>query len=215
MAFNQASGIYTPNSIFNDVGNNQIIIRGNVYISQVSAPEHDPGAGPPLQDRRSGTLSREIVLRPTFRSTHYSAHYIAARLIIEIVQLLMASDASNQFPVLKGDLNTLQQTLGLTGLATEAYRCTPLGRILADNIGKETAYCIGVLRELLSAIKAYQASVKSTSILVPWSRVPGSGCKLGEIRMWREKLSACQKSLGECLQVLDSCVFIFFHFWRC
>jgi hypothetical protein len=127
------------------------------------------------------------------------------------VQSLRASNASDQFHVLKGDLNTLQQTLVLTGLATDAYRSTPLGRILANNIGKETAHCIEVLQELLSTIKAYQTSVRSISILVLWSRVPGSG----EIRMWREKLSACQKSLGECLQVLDSCVSIFFHFWRC
>jgi hypothetical protein len=220
--FDRASETDASNSIFNDVGHNQTNIRGyNVYVNLVSAPKRDPavlrhpGVGPPLQDPHSETSSREIVLRPTFRSTDCSARDIAARLIVEIVQSLMASNASDQFYDLKEELNTLQQTLDLTGLAIEAHQCTPLGRILANSIGKETEQCIGVLRELLSAIRAYQRDRKSTLMNFSWSRVSGSGCESGERRIWRQKLSTCQRSLGECLQVLDSYVLIAFHLWRC
>jgi hypothetical protein len=126
------------------------------------------------------------------------------------VQSLMTSDTSDQFRDLKEDLNTLQQTLDLIGLAVGAFRCIPLGRILASTIGNETEQCIGVLQELLSDIRAYQQVLRSTGINLPWNRM-GSGCKSGQIRIWREKLSICQKSLGECLKVLDLYVRLCFH----
>ena len=43
------------------------------------------------------------------------------------------------------------------------------------------------------------------------SRALGGGGELGEIRVWRDKLSDCQKSLGQCLRALDSYVLPFFH----
>jgi hypothetical protein len=212
--FDHASDIDARDSSFNDVGRDQTNIY-NVYYNLVSAPErglvlHRPGPIPPLQAPNSGTSSRTIVLRPTFHSAAGSARHIAARLIVEIVQSLMASGISDQFRDLKEDLNTLQQALALTGLAIDAFQCIPLGRILARTIGNETDQCIGVLRELLSAIRTYQRDLRSTRINFSWNRV-GSGCKSDEIRMWREKLSACQKSLGECLKVLDSYVWLCFH----
>ena len=91
------------------------------------------------------------------------------------------------------------QTLDLTGPVITVYQCTPLGQILANTICKETDLYFGVLRELLTAIVTYQHYIK-----FPWSQVWGSGCQSGEGGIWREKLLVCQKSLGECLYVLDS-----------
>ena len=213
--FESASDIHANHSTFNGVGRDQTN-HYNIYVGAVSI-EHNHAvlrhseAGSPLQGPHSDTSSRGIVLRPTFRSTASDDRHISARLIVEIVQSLMASDASDQFHDLKEDLNTLQQTLDLTGLAIEAYQCTPLGRLLTNTIGKEMEQCIGVLRELLSAIRAYQRDLGSTRVIFSWSRGSGSGYELGQIRNWREKLSACQKSLGECLQVLDSYVLLFLY----
>jgi len=213
--FNHASDIGAKDSSFNEVGRDQTNNTYNIVYNLVSAPErglvfHRPGPISPLQVPHSETSSRTIVLRPTFRSAPSSARHIAARLIVEIVQSLMDSGTSDQFCDLKENLNTLQQTLDLTGLAIDAFQCIPLGRILASTIGNETEQCIGVLRELLSAIRAYQRGLRSTRINLSWNRV-GSGCKSGEIRIWREKLSACQKSLGECLRMLDWHVWLCFH----
>ena len=214
--FESASDIHASHSTFNGVGHDQTNISCNIYVGPVSIEHnhaallHHSDAGSPLQEH-SDTSSQGIVLRPTFRSAASDDRHIAARLIVEIVQSLMASDASNQFHDLKKDLNTLQQTLDLTGLAIEAYQCTPLGRLLTNTIGKETEQCIGVLRELLSAIRAYQRDLGSTRVIFSWSRGSGSGYELGQIRNWREKLSACQKSLGECLHVLDSYVLLFLY----
>ena len=212
--FDHASNIDTRDSSFNGVGRDQTNIY---YVYNLVSPElhgqavlHRPGPVSSLQTPHSETPSGTIVLRPTFRSAASSSHDIAARLIIEIVQLLMTSDNSDQFRDLKEDLKTLQQTLDLTGLAIDAFQCIPLGRILASTIGNETEQCIGVLQEFRSAIRAHQQVLSSTRINVPWNRV-GSGWKSGEIRMWREKLSACQKSLEECLQVLDLYVWLCFH----
>jgi hypothetical protein len=211
--FDHASDIDARDSSFTDVGRDQINITYNVY-NLVSAPErgpflHRPGPVPPLQISHSEPSSQTIVLRPTFHSAPSPARHIAARLVVEIVQSLMTSD-TDQFRDLKEDLNTLQQTLDLTALAIDTFQCIPLGRILASTIGNETEQCIGVLRELLSDIRAYQQVLGSTRINLPWSRV-GSGCKSGEIRIWREKLSTHQKSLGGCLKVLDSYVWLCFH----
>ena len=216
--FESASDIHASHSTFNCVGRDQTNITSyNIYVGPVSI-EHNHAAvlrhsdaSSPLREPHSDTSSRGIVLRPTFRSIASDDRHIAARLIVEIVQSLMASDASNQFHNLKKDLNTLQQTLDLTGLAIEAYQCIPLGRLLTNTIGKETEQCIGVLRELLSAIRAYQRGLGLIRIIFSWSRGSGSGYELGQIRNWREKLSACQKSLGECLQVLDSYVSLFLY----
>ena len=62
---------------------------------------------------------------PTYHSAATFARDVTNGLIVEIVQLLMGSDAS--FHDLKEDLNTLQQMLTLTGMAIEAYEHTPLG----------------------------------------------------------------------------------------
>jgi hypothetical protein len=205
-------------SVVNEVGHNQnnisdsiIIGSYNVSFNLVSAPEHDhprPGADPPPPTK---TSSGKIVLRPTFRSAAGDTRLVAALLVVDIVQSLMVLSASDQFHHLKEDLIALKQTLDFTGLTIEAYQCTPIGRILARTISEETVQCIGVLRDLLSAIRRYERDFRSTRRFFPSSRASGSGREFGEIRIWREKLSASQKSLSQCLLVLDSCVLRFFH----
>lgn len=193
------------NSIFNDVSRDQTNIQTtnyNVYINRFSAPEPGPAvsrsadACPSLQAPRSETSFQDIVLLPTFRSVASSVRHPAAQLIDEILQSLMASDIWRD---LKEDLTTLQQALDLTGLAITACLRTPLGQILANTIRKETDQCLGVLRELLTAIVTYQRYINS-----PWGQMWGSGCQSGEGGIWRKKLIACRKSLCECLHVLDS-----------
>jgi len=212
-SFGRVSYTDARNSVHNHIGRDQTNITCHVYILP-STPEHSPtvshpGINPPLMHALQDLGHFEASSRETAGST--ANHLIAARLIVEIVQSLMASDASDQFRDLKEGLNILQQTLDLTGMAIEAYQCTPLGHILANAMGKETEQCIGVLRELLSAIRAYQRSFGSTRTIFSWSRRSGSGYEFGEIRIWQQKLSVCQKSLGSCLQVLDSYVLFLFH----
>ena len=148
----------------------------------------------------SGTLAKgKAVLPPTSRDD-------AVRLIIDIVQLLMVSDPSNQCHELKKGLIILHRALDLAELAIEAYQGTPLGRILNDTIGKEFDRCLEVLQALRSVIEAYWPTLVSTSLNFLQGRFLGSGCESDELATWRRKLSECQRSVVGCLQVLDSCV---------
>lgn len=188
-----------------DIGHNQDISNSIVY----NITCHHPPVCPVTESHpHSEATSRGIVLRPTFHSSPSDSGLVAARLIIEIVQSLPASD---QFHNLKEDLEILQQTLDLCGLAIEAHQCTPIGRILSCTISEERARCIGVLRKLLNTIRGYQRDLKSIYRFFSSSRASGGGGELGEIRVWRDKISDCQKSLGQCLRALDSYVLLFFH----
>jgi hypothetical protein len=157
-------------SIVADVGHNYnisnsiIISNYNVSINPVS-DYHRPGTAesPPS----SKTSSSEIIFRPTFRSAAIDSHLIASRLIVSIVQSLMALSSSDRFRDLKEDLNTLQQTVDLSGLAIKAYQGTPLGRILTRTISEETAQCSGVLRDFLNAMKGYQRDVSQRACFFP------------------------------------------------
>ena len=214
--FKGAAHSHINNSDFNDVGRDQIIIHStdqtivtNSIVYQTNITYCHPLVRPVAESEpHSEATSSGIVLRPTFRSSASDSGLVATRLIIEIVQSLPASD---QFRNLKGDLKILQQTLDLSGLAIEAYQCTPIGRMLSRTISEERTRCIGVLRSLLNAIKGYQRDVKSMHRFFLLSRASAGGDELGEIRVWRDKLSDCQKSLGQCLRGLDSYVLPFFH----
>ena len=216
--FKDAAHAHIDHSDFNDVGRDQIItystvqdqtIVSNSIVYQTNITYHHPRVRPVAESHpHSEARSRGIVLRPTFRSSASDSCLVAARLIVEIVQSLPASD---QFRSLKGDLKILQQTLDLGGLAIEAFQCTPIGRILSCTISEERARCIGVLQNLLNTIRGYQRDLKSMSRFFPLSRALGGGGELGEILVWRDKLSDCQKSLGQCLRALDPYVLPFFH----
>ncbi|KAF8336038.1 hypothetical protein F5887DRAFT_988374 [Amanita rubescens] len=222
--FEGATHSHIDHSDFNDVGRDQIITHSTVQdqtiisdsiirighnqdisnsiVYQTNITYHHPRSCPVAESHpHSEATSRGIVLRPTFRSSASDSCLVAARLIVEIVQSLPASD---QFRNLKEDLKTLQQTLDLGGLAIEAHQCTPIGRILSCTISEERARCIGVLRNLLNTIRDYQRDVKSMHRFFSLSRALGGGGELGEICVWRDKLSDCQKSLGQCLRALDS-----------
>ena len=212
--FDHASNTDASQSIFNDVRRDQNTF--NVYITLDSAPEQTQhllrslGVVLPVPDEGSEISTRGTVFRPTHRSAATSSRDIAGRLIVEIVQSL-ESDAADQFRDLKEDLNILKQVLDLTGLAIEAYEHTSVGSTLGKAIDRETERCLEVLRELLNAIRAYQRSLRSTSINFLWGRVLGSAYTSDELAIWREKLTACEKSLAECLQLLDSYVLRCFH----
>lgn len=129
----------------------------------------------------------------------------------------MVSDPSNHWQCheLKKGLIILRGALDLGELTIEAYRGTPLGRILNDAIGKESERCLEVLQGLRSVIEAYQPTLVSTSINFLRGRFLGSGHESDELDTWRRKLSECQGSIVGYLQVLDSCVPYRFDFMQC
>jgi hypothetical protein len=211
MTFHHPSNIDARGSIFNDVHRDQINIQNySVYITlgstlgQALPYLRSSGVGPSLPIPGSDTLSQEIVVLPTCLSAANSTRDIAACLIVKIVQSLMASDASDQFRGLKEDLNILQQTLTLTGLAIQAYEHTPLAPSLANVVGKETERCLRVLRTLNGSIDAYQQGLNSTRLNFFWGQVWLSAHEQVELASLRRELSDCQKSLSGCLRVLDS-----------
>ena len=211
MTFHHPANIDARGSIINDVHHDQINIQNyNVYITpgstlgQALLSPHSLGVGPSLPIPGSETLSREIVVLPTSLSTAKSTRDIAAGLIVKIVQLLMSSDASDQFRDLKEDLNILQKTLTLTGLAIQAYERTPLIPSLANILGKETERCLNILRALNGSIDTSQRGLNSTRLAILWDRVRLSAHKEIGLASLRRELSDCQKSLSGCLRVLDS-----------
>jgi hypothetical protein len=129
---------------------------------------------------------------------------IAPVLIIAIVQLLVDPDTSDYCRDLKVELELLHQTLTLAGLAIDAYEYTPLGRSLANIVNQEAERCCVVLRELLDIIDTYRQDLNPTRIWYLWRQVWWSGCDADELASLRIKLSACQKSLGQCLRALNS-----------
>jgi hypothetical protein len=209
MAFNRFTNTDARESVFNDVHRDQINIQTcNLYIVLGSAEQalllHSLGIDLVHPSSNSETLSRGTDLLPTYRFQADSAHDVAARLIVSIVQSLMVSATFDQFRDLRDDLNKLQQTLTLTGLAIRVYERTLLGRHITTAIGKETERCLGVLRALIESIGAYQRGFNSTRIKFPWSKVWWSTHDMDELASLRRELCDCQKSLGECLLVLDS-----------
>jgi hypothetical protein len=138
------------------------------------------------------------------QSNARSTSDIAPGLIIAIVQLLVDPDSSDYYRDLKVELELLQQTLTLAGLAIDAFECTPLSRSLADIVDQEAERCCIILHELLDRINAYRQGLNSTRIQYLWRQVWWNGCDVNELTSLRIKLSTCQKSLGQCLRASNS-----------
>jgi hypothetical protein len=101
-------------------------------------------------------------------STTTNPSEIAARLIIKIVQLLKDPESSNYFRDLKLELESLQRTLALAGLAIRAYEYTPLGRSLANIMNRESEQRRVALQDLLNTIDGYRGGLNSTRIRYHW-----------------------------------------------
>ena len=147
---------------------------------------------------------QKMAIALSSHSTAGTSGDTVARLIIEIVQLLMHTETSGDYRNLKLELESLQQTLTLVGLAVHAYEYTQLGRSLANIMNQELERCRVVLQELLDTINGYRWGLRSTRIHYYWSQVWWSGCDMDRLMALRQKLSACQGSLSRCLKGLKS-----------
>lgn len=125
---------------------------------------------------------------------------IAEPLIIQIVALLQ-SDHSSYYQDLKSDLGSLQKILALTRLAIQTCQYLPLGECLGRHINWEVEECSTLLQELLGKLKSYRNHLSSTRINFLWSQMLSSGIEEWLIPL-RQKLSARQKLLGQCLMAL-------------
>ncbi|KIM80413.1 hypothetical protein PILCRDRAFT_9594 [Piloderma croceum F 1598] len=203
-------------SIYNDVNGDQThnttirhqTINLNISLTGSGSTLHhiirDIGNDLALPILGPETPSQSEVRVQISQSNARSTSDVALGLIIAIVQLLLNLDTSAYYRDLKVELELLQQTLTLAGLAIDAYEYTPLGRSLANIVNQEVERCCVVLRELLDIINAYRLGLNRTRIQYLWRQVWWSGCDVDELASLRIKLSACQKSLGQCLRALNS-----------
>jgi hypothetical protein len=136
---------------------------------------------------------RETALLPAYHSAATSACFIVARLIVEIVQLLMGSDASDLFR----DQHSVTSTIAY-------WNGNPrIGGILAIAIGNKTEQYLGALRALITSIRAHQQGLHSMHIHGIWSRERWNRYELHQLTSWRRGLTDCIESLAEFLQMLD------------
>jgi hypothetical protein len=132
---------------------------------------------------------------------------IAATLIIKIVQLLISNGAlSGEIQRFREELETLHKTLTLTGLATQTYQHTPVGRIVANVVIPEVDRCCVVLQILFHKINSFRQVLHPTSIRHLWHQVWWGGWADDEFASMRAKLLDVQKSLAGCLMALHSYV---------
>lgn len=157
----------------------------------VTHPLHDSSDHLPLSSGRREASRYNVQIS--------CAGEIAALLIVKIVGSLMDMDSSDNYLKLKKELELLKQILILAGLAIQAYGHTPLGRNLTTIINREVEGCNAVLQELLGTIERYRQGLSSTSIGNIWRQVWLGGGEVDTLTPLRMKLSAHQKSLGQCL----------------
>lgn len=211
MAFSGSNHADASRSIFNDVGGDHITITNrNIHVTNLSL--WGSGQGRTLR-HIPRSFSHELL--PTSRPEPFSwpssvrSKYrdagptdIAARHILKIVHSLIGFESSDHYRDLMPQLELLQYTLSLTGLAVQAYDYTPLGESLAITINQEVKACTAVLQELLDTIDSYQQGLESTRIRYLWRLVMGSGC-VNKLALIKTKLFAGQNSLSQCLKALD------------
>jgi hypothetical protein len=103
----------------------------NVYIALDSAPGqmlpfiHSLDVRPALASSEISPRLRETALLPAYHSTATSACFIVARLIVEIVQLLMGSDASEWFRDQHSVTSTIAYWNGNPGIRANSNRWNP------------------------------------------------------------------------------------------
>jgi hypothetical protein len=200
----------TRGSSFNDIGGDQNIHNTTIKQQNIHINVSLTGPGQSLHqvlDNVNNGLRVSSGASQRKALAHYEANSgsdVAARLIVDIVQLLMDRGFSDCYQDLKQELEVLHQTLTLTELAIQAYEYTPLGRNLANIFGEEAKRCSVVLRELLDTMNGCRRGLDPTRINHLWSRVWWSGYDVNEWSSLRLKLSAHQRSLCVCLKALNS-----------
>lgn len=213
MFFNQATNTDASRSTFNDVGrdlnqiNNPTVVLNLFPLSFSWRSGHQPSLDAVCDDPQvanpDALSQRKALVQTPLAETGLSAVDTAARLIVGIVQLLMDGGCSEHFGDLKRELELLQKTLALTGLAIQAYQSTLLGANLANTINTEVQRCTVVLEKLFYVIDQYRQGLKSTPINYFWPKVLQCGASVDELASIRSELSACQKSLNQWLMSLS------------
>jgi hypothetical protein len=163
------------------------------------------GVGPSATSARGNDLW-------TARSESILAFEAVNRLIVDVLESLVAVDYSDHDRDLKHQLESLHQTLVLAELGINAFECTPLGWNLANIINPEVERCYDVLQVWIDSINRCRYGLRSTPISSLWRQVWWSGVNLEgeELASWKSKLSTFQKSLGAYLIALNSCVVFLF-----
>jgi hypothetical protein len=206
MSSGRPNNVDARGAVFNKVGRDQLNVQHyNVYISLGSVLRLQfPFLGSLLSLRLSGSDSLpDQNDNSACNPSACPATDIAVRLIDEILQMLVAADARNQFRELKEELRMLQQTIALIELAIEAYKRKLLGRSLASIITKEAGRCLWVLQRLLNTINVYQQALNSTRITSFWSRVWWNASEPDDLAFLINTLSDRRKSLGRVLASLE------------
>jgi hypothetical protein len=133
----------------------------------------------------------------------------AVDLIDQIAELLKDwRDSSTSHLDLALELQSLQKTLILTGLAIQKYDSKPLGRSLADTIVPEVLRCFVVLQELLYSINGAWLGFSITSVGGFWRRIWWGGRDGDSFASLRKKLSDSRQALQGLLMALHSYVLV-------
>lgn len=204
-------------STFNNVGGNQVTININNYslfsLSGSSQTSHRllrndillPTPGPEAPSQRLGdpNLSTTDVILVVETATD---------LIIQIFDMLIDHRNSlDNHRELRLELNLLQKTLTLTGLAIRAYDDRPLGHSLAVAITPEVVQCRIALLQLFDAANNTSRGLSYTSINSLWRQVFRSRWVDEELALLRGKLCRIQRLLGGLLLALNSYVLLVFR----
>jgi hypothetical protein len=132
---------------------------------------------------------------------------IAAALVIKIVQLLISSgELSSEIRLFKKELETLHDTLTLTGFAIQTYQHTPVERIVANVVIPEVDRCCAVLQILFHKINIFRQVLHPTSIHHLWHQVWWGGWVDDEFASLRTMLLDVRKSLAGFLMAFHSYV---------
>jgi hypothetical protein len=219
MAFSHSRYIDVNISNFYDIGrdynaNSSVHLDNrtiHIYVSGSDAATHvlqglNASDKLPSSTSRLDTLSPGVTVIPVCHtSTVSSGVDIATGLIVKIMQLLINHGAfSENCQDLKHDLQSLYQLLALTGLATEAYRFTPLGHNLAGAINPEIQQCRMLLQDVLDKAQSCQLALNATRINGLWGQVWSRGWDRAELASLRIKLATHRESFRRFLMALHS-----------
>jgi hypothetical protein len=193
------------------VGRDQNTVAHDQLIQTINVNIHGPASQETVQYVLDSIVHPK---QPPPSSSHaiIASHHnrsacdVASNLIVEIKRLLVdLTKFSVDYRYLQDLLNSLHQTLFLTGLAIQAYEDTPLGPNLAVVVIPVVEQCQVILQHMLDSIEAYRRILYSTPIRDLWPSVLWSTFKVLEL-VW--KLSAHQRALGQFLVALNSRVFL-------
>jgi hypothetical protein len=195
----------------NTVAHDQHIAGRDQLIQTINVNIHGPASQETVQ-YVLGSIVHPRQLPPSSSHAIIASHHnrsacdVASNLIVEIKRLLVdLTKFSFDYRYLQDLLNSLHQTLFLTGLAIQAYEDTPLGPNLAVVVIPVVEQCQVILQHMLDSIEAYRRILYSTPIRDLWPSVLWSTSKVLEL-VW--KLSAHQRALGQFLVALNSQVFL-------